>query len=429
MIGPWIFFWAAALSARPVEEGLSIRRTVLDNGLTVVTQTDTTSAITVMEIIIKGGAAAEPAGQAGVSYLATRLAVEIPDRETGRDFLVKALRTSTQTRDDEAVIHLEFLTEFADGILKSVAAILADPLITDIRTERLIESVEHQRRILADDASHLARLAHRDAFFGGTGYAGLTYGTKASLEALKPRDIRDFYVRRFAAGNMTIVALSDLSPDSLQALISRHFGGILGKAEAGRNPPPPLAAKSPPYPPQSIEKVQQQSLVSCAFPLPPLSRRDYVLSFLMENILGRGPGSRLWALRTEHQLAYVVSCLACPFLQAGYIECYLETDASRRETAQEALRAALHDFWDKGISADELESGKAVLWADFLRANETKASRAQTIGFFESTGLGADFIIAYQDVLASLTLEQVKAAIKQVFDPALASWVIVGPKK
>jgi predicted Zn-dependent peptidase len=427
--GLLLLFVGAMLSAGIPTDDVSVRRTVLDNGLTVITQTDRTSAITVLEIVIKGGAAAEPSGQTGISYLATRLAMEIPDQETGRDFMVKALRTSMVSRDDDAAIHLEFLTEFADSILGAVAAIIADPLITNIRTDRLIEAANHQRRILADDASQEARLAHRDAFFGGTGYAGATFGTEESLAGLKTKDIKEFYRRRFAANNIIVVALSDLAPEELRSLISRHFGKFApaaGEAEAARTA---ITAKAPPYPERRLTKDQQQSLISCAFPLPPISRQDDILVSLLENVLGRGPGSRLWALRTEKQLAYVVSCLAFPFREAGFLECYLETDAARTEKSREALAAALREFWDAGISAEEFDAGKAVLWADFLRANETKANRARTLGFFESTGLGADFLLAFEDALASLTLEQANAAIKRLFDPARASWVIVGPEK
>ncbi|MBN1938551.1 MAG: insulinase family protein, partial [Candidatus Aminicenantes bacterium] len=316
-----------------------------------------------------------------------------------------------------------------DSILGTIQAIIADPLITNVRTSRLIDSAEHQRRILADNPSQEARLAHREAFFGGTGYAGSAYGTDESLRGLKTKDIRDFYRRRFASENIIVVALSDLDPEALLTLVSRHFGKLPRETRGGREESASIKPKSPPYPPRRLTKDQKQSLISCAYPLPSLSRENYVLVSLLENILGRGPGSRLWSLRTEQQLAYVVSCAAFLFRQAGFIECYLETDAERTESSREALAGALGDFWEQGISSDELEAGKAVLWADYLRANETKAGRAGTLGFFESSGLGEDFLSAFKNGLDTLSLENVNAAIKRLFDPAFASWVIVGPEK
>jgi len=407
----------------------SIGRTVLDNGLTVIAQTDTTSAITVVEIVIKGGAAAEPAGRAGMSYLATRLSIEIPDQAVGQDFLIKALRNSMSSRDDEAVIHLEFLTDYAEPILKSFAGLLADPMITSIRVDRLIESMAHQRRIQADEASFQARLAHREAFFGGTGYAGATFGTEESLGRLKTKEIKEFYDLRFDPRNMIIVAVSDLPPESLQSLVARHFGALRARSGNSAGEEPPISAKNPLPETRRIKKDQRQSVVSCAFPLPRIGPEDYVLTFLIENVVGRGPGSRLWALRTEKQLAYVVSCLAFPFRQAGFIECYLETDAVRADAAKDALAEALGEIRDKGITAEEFEAGKAVLWADFLRTNETKANRASTLGLLESIGLKAEFVGDFRRILDSLSLERVNAAIKRLFDPARASWVIVGPEK
>jgi len=404
-----------------------IHRSVLNNGLIVVTQTDTASAITVIEILIKGGSSAEPAAQAGISHLATRLAADIQDVDTGRHFMIMALHSSIVSRDDNAVIHLEFLTEFAEPVLSSVVNMFTDPLFSDIRIGRLIESMHHERRILADDAGMEAHLAQRETFFDGSGYAGKVFGTEESLDALKPRDVRKFFENNFIAGNIVVVAVSDLPPDALNSLIERHFSSLRPGRPADSETNSPV--KDPPYPPRTVEKAQQQSVVSCAFTLPPLSRRDFVRISLIENVLGRGAGSRLWELRTEKKFAYTVSCRAHLFRRAGLLEAYLETDTAKTDSAREALDAALKDFWERGMTPEEFAAGQAVLRAGFLRTNETKADRASTLGFFESSGLGADFFDRFSAEVSSLTLDEVNAEIKRLLDPARASWVIVGPKR
>lgn len=417
-----VFAAFGAESGRP-----PIGRSVLPNGLTVIAQSDGSSAVTALEILIRGGAAAEPAGRAGISHLMTRLAVDIPDMDIARDFMVRALQSGMTSRDDDAVIHFEFLTEFADPILKAAVKIFADPLITDVRVDRLVESMRHQRRIESDDALALAGLAQREAFFGGSGHAGSVLGTEESVGAIKIREIRDFYKQRYLAGNIVIVVISDLDPEPLAALIEKHFGNLqTGKPEDADSI---LAVKEPPYPLRTIAKEQAQSVVSCAFPLPPISRRDYARISLIENILGRGPGSRLWSLRTEKKLAYSVSCSADFFRRAGLLTAVLETDAAKSGLARDELAAALSRFRENGISVEELEAGRAVCAAEFLRINETKGSRAGTLGFFETSGLGAEFFEAYPAELASLTLEEVNAEIKRLLDPARESWVVVGPEK
>lgn len=403
----------------------SLRRSVLPNGLTVITQSDASSAVTAVEILIRGGSAAEPAGRAGISHLTTRLAVDIPDMDVARDFLVRALQSGMTSRDDDAVIHFEFLTEFAETILSAAVNIFADPLITDVRIDRLVQSMSHQRRIEADDALALAALAQREAFFSGTGHAGSALGSEESVGALKTREIRDFYRKRFRAGNIVVAAVSNLEPEPLAALMKRHFGkirpGKSGDAETR------LTVKDPPYPPRTIVKEQAQSVVSCAFLLPPLARRDYARLTLIENVLGRGPGSRLWRLRAEKKLAYSVSSTADFFRRAGVFSAVLETEAGKTGLARNELAAALLDFRNGGISSEELAAGRAVCAVEFLRLNESKGRRASTLGFFEASGLGAEFFETFPAELASLTLEEVNTEIRRLFDPAGASWVVVGP--
>lgn len=411
------------------EAGLppSVRRSVLPNGLTVITQSDTSSAVTVVEILIRGGAAAEPSGRAGISHLTTRLAMDIPDRDMARDFMIKALQSSMISRDDDAVIHLEFLTEFAEPILAASAKIFADPLITDVRVAGLIETMNHQRRIEADDAFTEAEFAQRKTFFGRSGHAGSMLGTEDTVSALKIKEIRDFYERRFVGGNVVVVAVSDMDAEELLALVERHFG----KLRSGRpeDPESALTVNAPPYPPRTIEKKQAQSVVSCAFPLPPLSRRDYARITLIENVLGRGPGSRLWTLRTEKKLAYSLSSSPEMFRRAGLLSAVLETDAAKTEIARDELEASLRNFRENGISAEEFGAGRAVAGADFLRSNEIKGSRASTLGFFETSGLGAEYINLFSAELDSLTLDEINAEIKRLFDPSRASWVVIGPTK
>ena len=404
-----------------------VQRRFLPNGLTVITQTDASSAITVVEIIIRGGASAEPDGRAGISHLTTRLAVNIPDESTSRAFTVMALKSGMSSRDDDAVIHLEFLTEFAEPVLKTITGIFTRPIFSGIRINRLVESMNHQRRILLDDARNEAHLVQREAFFGASSYAGDVFGSKESLDALKVRDVRDFYERLFVAGNITVVAVSDLAPDALNALIGRHFASLRQGVPAGEKTD--ALRKEPPYQPRIVIKDQQQSVVSCAFTLPPLSRRDFARVSLIENVLGRGVGSRLWALRFEKKLAYSVFAQAFFFRRAGFLETFLETDGAKTGSAREALAAALRDFRENGMTEEELQAGRAVLWASFLRTNETKAARATTLGYFESMGLGAEFFRDYRAELDSLALEEINAEIRRLLDPALASWVIVGPEK
>ena len=421
---------ASGAAARPAGESAEApRRYLLDNGMTVIAQRDTASTITVLGVFVGGGQSAELEGKSGLSYLTTRLAVDIPDQDKVDAFMTRAVHYSVSAKADYSVIQLECLSEFFDEAAAAFAGILADPLFTGVRIDRLKEFMDNQRRLTADDADNAGHAAHLEAFFGNSGYGRSPFGSEASLQAIKTADIKDFYGRFFVPANMTLVAVSDLEADKLTAILKKRFGGFRKGPAAS-----PSAPAMPPPPPvfsglRDLAKDSLQTFVSAAFALPPLSRRTFVLNAIVENSLGRGPGTRLWSLRAELKLAYAIAARTTSMKSAGLLESTLETDPARAEEARIALDQALRDFSAGGIGPDELEAARAEVGAQFLRGNERKDARAATLGLLEMLGLGAEFFEAFPAEIGGVTLDEVNSYIKTALIPSRASWVRIGPRR
>jgi predicted Zn-dependent peptidase len=112
---------------------------------------------------------------------------------------------------------------------------------------------------------------------------------------------------------------------------------------------------------------------------------------------------------------------------AGLLEIYLETDEANRAPALEGLTRVLNDLWSKGVGDDELAAVKAMAKANLLRDNETKDNRCSNLAFWESMGLGADFLDRLPAEIEAVTLAEVNDTIRAVLDPDKAHLVIVGP--
>jgi len=74
---------------------MQIKKKTLENGLSLIYQKDTSSSITVIQILIRGGQSAEPENKQGLAYLTTRLALEIPDQIITQDLMSQASQVST----------------------------------------------------------------------------------------------------------------------------------------------------------------------------------------------------------------------------------------------------------------------------------------------------------------------------------------------
>jgi predicted Zn-dependent peptidase len=405
--------------------GMAAQKKILDNGLTVILERDESVPTTVLQILIKGGARVEPATKRGLAFLTTRLAIEIPDSGKAQELISLATRFSITSQGDNSLINIECLSANLEPSLKVLSKIFLDPLFSGIRIDAVKKHMEHQGKVEEDDSLRLGHLAGLQAFFAGSGYGGSTYGDRASLEAIKNKDVSEFYKNTFVGPNIIMSFASDLPEDALLNLVGRYFARIPSGKPVVLDP---VAASEPAEKTVNLERDTKQTFVSQSYRLPAISRRNFALASLLESLLGKGQGSRLWSLRAEKKLAYNVNCRATQMQEGGLIEAYLETDTAKQEIAREALRTVLEDLFRNGTTEEELLYAKNATKAGIVRDNETRAGRASSLAFFEASGLGLDFFDALFSEIDALTLEEVTSYIQEILAPEKALEVIVGKR-
>jgi zinc protease len=404
-------------------------RKALANGLTLVYQYDASSPLTALSLLIKGGGqAAEPEGLAGLSFLTTRLLLEIPDSQSARNLMRQSSTAGMTCRGDFSLISLECLSDNFEDLLRTMAEPLLHPLFSSVRVDNIKAGMLHQGNLLNDDAVLAGHAAQARAFFGNSGYGASVYGSQESLKSLKSKQAEDFYRARFRAENVILALVTDLEEGAAASLLQKYLTpfptGATNPAMApGTGPKPAPAAAKKEY----IAKKTVQTFMSYGFRLPGLSARGYALTSLVENILGKGIGSRLWPLRQTERLAYNVDADALLMKDAGLLEVYLETDEGSCAPALQGLTRVVTDLWSQGAGNEELAAAKAMALANLLRDNEARDSRCSNMAFWECQGLGADFLQRLPTEIEAVTLAEVNDYIRAVLDPDKAHLVIVGP--
>lgn len=401
------------------------QKRTLENGLALVYQMDKSSEITVLHILIKGGKGAEPEGKRGLAYLTTRLALEIPDRGKVQDLMSQASRISMMCRADYSIIGVESLSENLEDTLKIVTKIILKPLFSGIRINHIKEMMTNLGKVEEDDSINVGHNAYLEKLFGKTAYGGSTYGSKESLKSIKTKDIKNFHKNYFKTGNMVLAVSSDKEEVLLLKVLNKYFS----KFSQGNSPESKLnTAVIPEEKEFFIEKDTEQSFVSIGYPLPAITTKNFALAYMLENLLGKGVGSRLWSLRFIEKLAYNVNSRATLMKDGGFLEAYMETDKQKKEAALVALKKVLTDLYEKGIENKELEVTKIYSKAAFLRNNQAKGIRTQNLAYFEALGLGHEFLNKFFEEIDSISLEDMNSFIKDVLNPENGIEIVVGPK-
>jgi predicted Zn-dependent peptidase len=404
---------------RPVKFRLSC-------GLSGLYQKDTASATTVVQIFISGGKGDVPPGKDGLAYLVTRLAVEIPDADTANTIISHATRMKVAVHEDYSLISLECLSDNVENAVKLASELVQGRILSGLRIDHNKETMLLLGRAGEDDAVATGHNATLKAFFQGQGYGSAEYGTEESLKGLTKKDIVAFDRRHFAKGGLLFTVCSDLDQEKIIKLLEQHFAGLPEGEAAGM---PTVASASWPNDRKIVlAKDTKQSYVARVFlcPYPPATPGIFAKACLAETLLGKGPGSRLWALRASNELAYSVNARLTWTKSCGVLESYLETENSKRDRAVESLDKILRTFFEQGVKTDELEMAKTLARAQFLRANETKEARSLSLGTLEILGLGVDYFSGIFDALNAVTLDDMNAFIKTVFPPETSLLVIVG---
>ena len=399
-------------------------RFTLATGTPCIYQKDAVSPTTVVGLFIGGGKSAVPPGLDGLAAVATRILLEIPDDSKVRDLMAQATRLSYVCLEDFSVILVECLTENLEEALKVAAKIIQDPLVSGLRVGRAKELMTANAKIEDDDAVAAGRNAALRALFGGRGYGSTLYGTEAGLKAIDRKDVLAFIRRFVVKPNVFFLVETDLERDPLRRLLEAAFDAF------PEGPAVEVPRQEPVLPDDRdvlVVKDAKQSYIGRAYALPRAGLKDMAQGYLLETLLGKGPGSRLWTLRADERLAYGVDADLTWMKSAGVLIAYLETGRAKGPEAGAALDRVLSGLREDGVTEEELAATQTMARGRFLRATEAKSPRLRTLGLFEVLGLGTGSSSGFLEALRGVTREDLNAFIRSALDPDRAVRVAVGP--
>ena len=416
-------FGASALLTADKRQNIPERFT-LATGIPCLYQQDAVSPTTVVGLFIAGGKSAVPPGLDGLAAVATRLLLEIPDEGKVRELMAQATRLSYVCLEDGSIILVECLTENLEEALRVAAKIVQDPLVSGLRVGRAKELMAANAKIEDDDAVAAGRNAALKALFGGRGYGSALYGTEPGLKSIDRKDVIAFIRRFVVKPNVFFFVETDLEWDPLRRLLETAFDAFPD------GPAAEIPRQEPALPEDRdvlVVKDAKQTYIGRAYALPRTGLKDMAEGYLLETLLGKGPGSRLWTLRADERLAYGVDADLTWMKSAGVLIAYIETGAARSLEAGAALDLVLSALRDDGVTEEEFEATRTMARGRFLRATEAKSPRLRTLGLFELLGLGMGASYGFLDALHGVTREDLNAFIRSALDPARAVRVSVGP--
>lgn len=326
------------------------------------------------------------------------------------------------------VVTLSMLAEDFHAGLDLLHEIICNPTLPEASFKHV------QNRILADvddfwdDPQQFIGQLVRENVYGHHPYHKNIFGTRETLSAIKPADIKKWFERMVTPNGTRVMVVGDLTNYSAVAEIEKVFGSWTGVPVALMDFPklPAIKAHEVKYP-----IVRDQ--ITLAFAGISVSRKDadFDKLLLFDQVFSGGVlgsmSSRLFELRERSGLFYTIggSLIVNADQQPGMM--YIKTIVSpdRLVEAEKSIREVITQGAE-GLTQEELHEAVRAITTSLVDNFASMKKMASTFLFMDTFDLTPEFFKNRYAQLSKVTIAEVQQAVKRHLDLAQMVTIKVG---
>lgn len=394
-----------AAHASPRVEGVSgYNRTVLENGVRVVTESISSVRSISIGVLVGCGSVQETPAQAGLSHLCEHLLFQ---GTSGRDALQIARQIDSAggmvgafTTRDYTCYHGSILDDYCYHALD----LLGDVLLNSTFPERSLEREKHA--ILSEMArgqdvpeQRVDELV-KGAAWAGHGLGRAIAGDAAAIARHTREDVIYFFHEHYTPQRIIIAAAGNLDHDDFVAQTRDSFWRLLGENL-------PAAVQAPEFHGGITlsEADFGQAYFALAIPAPPYADPMRYGVHLLNRVLGDGISSRLFrVLREERGLVYEIRSEYHAYRDAGMLTVEGSTAVECLPEVIEQVLATVGNLfrWTEPVDSEELWRAKTQIRSQHLVGSEdvhTRMCRLSTQELYFGGFLDARRVLADIDAV------------------------------
>ncbi len=405
----------------------NIRKKVLPNGLTVISE----RMLHVRSVAV------------GI-WLNTGSRQEIPARNGISHFIEHMVFKGTQTRSAEEIArsvdsiggHLDaftakecvsFNTVVLDEHLEQAFDVLSDLVLNprfdaeDITKERrvILEEIKSEE----DNPDYLLHEIFSQNFWKGHALGKPILGTKETVAGFAKNVIAEQFHQSYRPNNMVVAAAGHVEHARLLDLVEKRFHHL--KRQKQKQPDPAavthahLTLRDKP----SLEQVH----VCMGVPSYPLPHERRYASYVLNTILGGGMSSRLFQnIREKQGLAYSVFSDLTPYRDTGCLIVYAGTSPASAPRVVESVIQEFRQLKEEGVSVEELRRAKDHLKGSMMLGLESTGSRMSNLSrqeMYFGRFFTLDEMIAR---IEAVTREEIALITREFFQTDKISLTVLG---
>lgn len=420
------------MAARP-----AFKKTVFDNGLTLLTERLSDYRSLSIGVWVKTGARHESPSEAGLSHYlehmlfkgtASRTALEIAravDR-VGGEFNAFTAREYT-------CFHILLLDRDVDLGLDILSDVMLNSDFNAEEFERERKVILQEIAMVDESPEELAYDLFFDRIFPRHGLGRPILGSETGIKRMKRGDMLRFFRKHYRPDQVILSVAGDVSHD----YVKKKIGGLIraawpGRPAAGRAARPDRGGEpAPKIKPGcwwAVRPTEQVHLIWGIEGLPYASK-DRFAALLLNIYLGGGMSSSLFQeIREKKGLAYTVYSSLSPYSDSGVFTVYAATGMNQVALCLRLIEECVEQVRKDLLPDDEIQMIKDNLKGTVLLSSDNVESRMSAIAKAEI------FLGEYHDPekicaqIDAVTAADIRRVARKLFAQDGRSVLLLGPK-
>ncbi len=393
----------------------SIERTVLPEGMRVVTERMPGALSVSIGFWVGIGSRDESEDRAGASHFLEHLLFKGTAERTARDisFAIDAVggeMNAFTAREHTAYYARLPTSELAFG-LELLSDVITSPAFRPDELEAERDVILEELCMNEDTPDDVAHASLFDAMFPGHPLGRETLGTRGSIEAMTRDEIGDFHKSWYRPANLVVAAAGDLDHESV---LDGVVGCLAGRSRGGR---PERARPTDSMRPLTVvTRPTEQAHVAIGWRGVHHDDPARYALLIANHALGGGLSSRLFhEVREKRGLAYSVFSTPSSYADCGSIVVYGGTIPERAGELVAVIDDVIDQTLQDGITPEEHRVALGYLEGSLVLGLEDSGSRMARLGSSELVRGKIIPLDEHIERLRSVTLDDVHSVLKRFF--------------
>lgn len=368
----------------------SVKKSVLPNGLTVLTAVDAKAPVACIFTWVKAGYFDETDAEVGIAHFIehlyfkgtrTRAVGEIA-RQT------KALGgyLNASTIYDYTSYYAMVPAPYVSEAIAIQADALMNPLFDAEEMEREKKVIVQEMKRKLDTPHAYAREKLLELSYEAHRMRRWRIGHPENIQSYTRDEVLDFYHRHYRSENIIVCAVGDIDQEKVHAELSQLYDQVLSGAQE-KNWGPSEAPQTQARMYRLLGDVSQ-SYLKMGFHGPAIDSPDYAPMLALSILMGKGRSSRFYRrIKEQEEKVFGVGTSQFGFGNIGYFLIEAELDASHLSRMYEQIwEQIILMLSDDPPSTEEMEKVRTIMEANFFKEKEEVMSYAYALAYFESLG-------------------------------------------